>query len=82
MTKALRWLPLSDRDRARACRCVLHNPRSDMRREWFWEPEPFCDRIGRMRAVWAKWMLEQIMVSAPLTYHCPALHPPNALMSP
>jgi len=42
--------------------CVLHNPRSDMRREWFWEPEPFCDRIGRMRAVWAKWMLEQIMV--------------------
>lgn len=42
-------------------RAVLHNPRSDMRRDWFWEPEVFFDRIGKMREVWMKWMLEQVM---------------------
>jgi hypothetical protein len=24
-------------------RAVLHNPRSDMRRDWFWEPEVTYD---------------------------------------
>ena len=42
-------------------RVVLHNPRSDMRREWFWQVEPFSDRIAGMRIVWQKWMLEQVM---------------------
>ena len=42
-------------------RVVLHNPRSDMRREWFWQVEPFSDRIAGMRVVWQKWMLEQVM---------------------
>ena len=42
-------------------RVILHNPRSDMRREWYWQVEPFSDRIAGMRIVWQKWMLEQIM---------------------
>ena len=42
-------------------RVVLHNPRSDMRREWFWQVESFSDRIAGMRIVWQKWMLEQVM---------------------
>ena len=42
-------------------RCILHNPRSDMKREWYWQPQVFSDRIARMREVWQKWMLEQIM---------------------
>ena len=42
-------------------RCILHNPRSDMRREWYWQPQVFSDRIARMREVWQKWMLEQLM---------------------
>jgi len=41
---------------------TLHNPRTDMKREWYWQPEPFFDRIGRMREVWQKWMLEQVMM--------------------
>jgi len=48
-------------------RCVLHNPRSDMKREWFWQPQVFSDRIARMRDVWQKWMLEQVMA----TLHVP-----------
>ena len=46
---------------------VLHNPRSDLRREWYWQPQVFSDRIARMRDVWQKWMLEQVMA----TLHVP-----------
>jgi len=41
---------------------TLHNPRTDMKREWYWDTEPFFDRLGRMRLVWQKWMLEHVMV--------------------
>jgi len=39
----------------------LHNPRSDMRRAWFFTPEAFFDRMASMREMWQKWMLEQVM---------------------
>jgi len=48
-------------------RAVLHNPRTDMRRDWYWSPEPFSDRVAAMRAVWQRWMLEQTMA----TLHVP-----------
>ena len=41
----------------------LHNPRSDMKRSWLWDPEPFYDRMAGMREMWKKWMLEQVMGS-------------------
>jgi len=43
-------------------KCALHNPRTDMKREWFWPPEVFYNKIGDMRKAWQKWMLEQIMI--------------------
>jgi len=42
--------------------CTLHNPRTDMKREWFWQPQVFSDKISQMRTVWQKWMLEQTMI--------------------
>ena len=39
---------------------TLYNPRTDQSREWFWDSEPFFDRMAGMREMWKKWMLEQV----------------------
>ena len=41
-------------------RCVLHNPRTDEQRDWFWGAEAFFDRLGHMRNAWQEWMLKSI----------------------